>query len=179
MLKIWLALSDISLEMPIRFGRRTEPGAATDKPARDAAVLTDGVLLAEWYIVRRLDEELKRARRHDRPLSVVVATPRLIPGERVTALELEVAAAAARAVARSTDLLGWLGSDSILMIMPETSPLGARSAVFRWRSDMVRRTRSMGGHQWQSRAIESPCSFETAKELLHAAADRLGRKEAA
>ena len=172
MLKIWLAPSDISFEMPIRFGRRTEPGAATDMPARNAAVLTDGVLLAEWYILRRPDEELERARRYDRPLSVVVAEPQLIPGERATALELEVAAAAARAAARSTDLLGWLGSDRILMIMPETSPLHARSAVFRWRNDMALKSRYIGGHAWRSKAIESPCSFETAEELLRATAGR-------
>jgi hypothetical protein len=141
--------------------------------------LTDGVLLVKWYILRRLGEELERARRYDRPLSVVVAAPMLLPGEQTGALELEVAAAAARAVSRSTDLLGWLGSDGILIIMPETELRGAEVAAFRWGGDMLQKSMSVGGHKWRSVAIDTRCDFETAEQILQAAADRLGRREAA
>jgi hypothetical protein len=165
--------------MPIRFGRRTEPKATTGLRDLDAAVLKDGVLYARWYILRRLDEEVERARRYQRPLSIAVAAPMLIPGETPTALELEVAAAAARAAARSTDLLGWMASDSILMIMPETLPDGARSAVFRWREDMRVHTRGVGGHLWRAVAIQDAHSYESAEQLVRAAAERLAGNEAA
>jgi hypothetical protein len=139
----------------------------------------DGVLYANWYIMRRLDEELGRARRYQRPLAVALAAPMLLPGEQPTALALEVAAAAARAAARSTDLLGWLGSVSILMIMPETPPGGARVAVFRWREDMRMRSQSVGGHKWRVVLIEDGWSFESADQLVRAATERLQGDEAA
>jgi hypothetical protein len=139
----------------------------------------DGVLYAHWYIMRRLDEELVRARRYQRPLAVAVGAPMLLPGEQPTALVLEVAAAAARAAARSSDLLGWLGSVSILMIMPETPPGGARVAVFRWREDMRIRSQSVGGRMWQVVLFEDGGNLESADQLLRAATERLGGGEAA
>jgi PleD family two-component response regulator len=103
----------------------------------------------------------------------------LLPGEQTGTLELEVAAAAARAVSRSTDLLGWLGSDGILIVMPETELRGAEVAAFRWGNDMLQKSRSVGGHKWRSVAIDTHCDFETAEQIIQAAADRLGRREAA
>ena len=153
-----------------------EPDAGSTEPRVDPSVLRDGVLLAEWYILHRLDEELERSRRYDRPLSVIVVAPMLLPGERPTSLELEVAAAAARAASRSTDLLGRLGRDAILMIMPETSREGARVAAFRWRSDMWLR-RGVGGHKWEAVIMENLGDFETGEQLVRAATDRLSSKD--
>jgi hypothetical protein len=154
-----------------------EPGARSIERWVDPSVLRDGVLLAEWYILHRLDEELERSRRYDRPLSVIVVAPMLLPGERPTSLELEVAAAAARAASRSSDLLGRLGRDAILMIMPETGLGGARVAAFRWRNDMWTHGQGVGGHKWETVIMENLGDFETGEELIRAATGRLSSRD--
>jgi hypothetical protein len=159
--------------MPIPFLKRTEPEAAAAPRPPGAEVLREGVLLAHWYILYRLDEEMERARRYQRPLSIMIARPKLLPGEQSTALALEVGAAAAQAAARSTDLLGWLGSDSILMVMPETRQANANAAASRWRDDMWLRGQHVGGHQWQVVAMENVGNFETAEQLIQAATGEL------
>jgi hypothetical protein len=177
--KVWFVSSDKGFGELMRLFKHTEPkpGAGSTERRVDPSVLRDGRLLAEWYILHRLDEELERSRRHDRPLSVIVVAPMLLSGERPTSLELEVAAAAASAASRSSDLLGRLGRDSILMIMPETSREGARVAAFRWRSDMSLHGRRVGAHKWEAVIMENLGDFETGEQLIRAATDRLSSKD--
>jgi hypothetical protein len=165
--------------MTIPFLRRTEPEVTVGPRHAGPDILRDGVLLAHWYILYRLDEEMERARRYRRPLSIMIARPMLLPGEQPTAVLLEVGAAAAQAAARSTDLLGSLGGDGILMIMPETGQADANVAVSRWRDDMWLRAQHVGGHKWRVAAIENPGGFETAEQLIQAATGQLGQREAA
>jgi hypothetical protein len=165
--------------MTIPFLRRTEPEVTVGPRPAGPEVLRDGVLLAHWYVLYRLEEEMERARRYRRPLSIMLAKPMLLPGERPTAVLLEVGAAAAQAAARSTDLLGSLGCEGILMIMPETGQAGANVAVSRWRDDMWLRGQHVGGHKWRVVAMENPGEFETAQQLIHSVTEQLGQSEAA
>lgn len=106
--------------MPIPFFGRRKESPEPESQAPGPELLQDGPIYAQWYVHHRLEEEVRRARRYHRPLSILVAKPRVLPGELAPALSVDVAAEAARSVSRSTDLLGWLSKDSILIIMPET-----------------------------------------------------------
>ena len=161
--------------MRLRFLRRLKPAPRkatglevlkTDGPE----VIRDGTLLARWYIVHRLDEELNKARRYGRPLSIAVARPKLLPGERLSPEAVTAATEAARVMSRSTDLFGWLGPQSFLIIMPETDDANAKVALSRWRDDILMRSRSHGGQNWDILAMDN-CQAETADELLRAVAD--------
>jgi hypothetical protein len=176
---VWFVSSDKGIGELMRLFKHTEPepDAGSTEPLVDPSVLRDGVLLAEWYILHRLDEELEQSRRYDRPLSVIIGAPMLLPGERLSSAEIEVAAAAARAAARSTDLLGWLGQDRILIVMPETTPDGAKVGAFRWRNEMWLRSRQVGERKWQVLIMENLGDFETGEQLIHAATDRLSSKD--
>jgi hypothetical protein len=137
-------------------------------------ILRDGVLLGRWYILYRLAEWMKLARRYHRPLSIVVASPVLLPGQPLAEEALESGAAAARLVAKDTDLVGWLEGGRILVIMPETPRIGAASAVFRWRNEINLRTK----RKWRFAIIDDVHQYGTADELLQAAAEQLKGSDA-
>ena len=110
-------------------------------------------LYADWYMTHRLAQEVDRARRYGRPLSVIVASPALLPGEEPAAETVDAAVAAAEAVVRSTDILGWHGRD-FLVILPETNGTEAEAAAARWRSELYLRTRASGGIKWTAGVAE-------------------------
>ncbi len=141
-------------------------------------VLEDGALLARWYVLYRLGEEIQRACRYQRPLSLLVATPTLPPGRRPSAAALRVGAAVAQATARPTDLLAWLGHGGFLVVMPETTEAEAFMLVSRWRAKMWLRTRQVGGLEWRFVAVENPASFEVAERFIEAATEQLAQKVA-
>lgn len=141
-------------------------------------VLQDGPIYAQWYVLHRLEEEVRRARRYLRPLSILVAKPRVLPGELSASLSVEVAAEAAQSVSRSTDLLGWLSPDAILIIMPETIGREMEAAVSRWRNFMWVRSRDKGGQEWDVVAVETG-EAETAEDILRAAMRLIDGTEAA
>ena len=141
-------------------------------------ILEDGALLARWYILYRLDEEIQRAHRYQRPLSLLVATPAPPLGRRPSAAAPRVGAATARATARPTDLLGWLGHGSFLVVMPETTEAEASEVIPRWRAEMWLRTRQVGGVEWRFRVLENPGSLEQAERFIEAATEQLAQKVA-
>jgi hypothetical protein len=177
--KTALIISDKSLEMPKELPWRPMSQLGVSPHALGPKTLRDGVLLAHWYILYRLDEEMERARRYRRPLSIMLARPLPVSGEQPNALACEVGAAAAQATARLTDLLGWLGRDAILVIMPETGQADANAAASRWRNEMQSRGQPVGGHEWQVAAVENDDRFERPDQLLDCAAQHLARREAA
>ena len=74
--------------MPFRREKRESsqlpPEEAHDAPPPPGPhVLFDGPVLARWFIVYRLEQELYRARRYGAPLTVLISDPQLIVGERV------------------------------------------------------------------------------------------------
>jgi hypothetical protein len=111
-------------------------------------VLYERGIYADWYMRHRLQEELERALRYQRPISMLVASPDLLEGEKLGRTALDKAVRGAREVSRASDLIGWWGEQSVIMIMPETTPDVAEIAARRWRDEMWMRTRSAGGVKW-------------------------------
>lgn len=162
-------------EGPGRQDAATGPEPHIERPD----VLRRDVLLARWYVLYRLDEELARARRYNRPLSVLVGEPVLFPGQSVAPVALAVGAASAQAAARSTDLVGWLDDETYIIVMPETLEEEAQVAMHRWRSQMWSQSRDLGGQKWRIAAIADPTRFETSKQLVEAATGLLAGSLAA
>lgn len=164
--------------MPISFLRRREESPEPEPQPPGPELLQEGPIYAQWYIRHRLEEELRRARRYHRPLSILVARPRVLPGELSSSLSIEVAAEAAQSISRSTDLLGWLSEDSFLIIMPETFGPATEAAVSRWRNFMWVRSRDKGGREWDVVALETG-EAETVDEVLEAATRMIQRSRPA
>jgi hypothetical protein len=163
--------------MPTLFRHRL-PGRHEDEPdpqplvAAVPTLLNDGKLLAQWYMLYRLEEEVERARRYGRPLAVVVATPALLPGEQLSEQLSDAGIEAALKVVRKTDLLGRLDAGGLLMIMPETSLQGAEAAASRWRSELFLRTRWAGGQKWLVRGRAFRKELPSAAALLASALEQ-------
>ena len=136
--------------MPGLFRPRTSD-STPDAGAAGRDLLLDGEIFARWYMEMRFEEEAERSHRYGRPLSVLVATPSVLPGETPAPKAVHAAAAAARAAARSMDLVGWIDERTILMLLPETAREEARSAASRWRNEMYARSRTEGGQKWEIR----------------------------
>jgi hypothetical protein len=133
------------------------PARAEDGPR----LLFDRGIFSRWYVLYRMIEEIDRAGRYDRPLAVMVAKPTLLPGERLAPDGRTAAAEAASRTARSTDLVGWLSDDSILIVMPETPQADARTAVNRWQSEMWLHSRTRGGQKWSVVVLDQLEDFAT------------------
>jgi hypothetical protein len=135
------------------FGTSASPESTTPQAAPRAGreLLVERELYARWYMELRLEEEIQRAQRYERPLSVLVAGPALIGEEAPAPGSVEAAAAAARSAARMMDLVGWVDGVTVLMVLPDTSVDEARAAASRWRSEMWLRSRSFGGQKWEIR----------------------------
>lgn len=151
----------------LRTGDRSASSAPTLTGPR---LLTDRGILSRWYVLFRLIEEIDRAGRYARPLAVMVAKPDLLPGERLAPDGRAAAADAASRTARSTDLVGWLSDDSILIVMPETPQTDARTAVNRWQSEMWLHGRTRGGQKWSVIVLDQLEDFATL-ERFHASLD--------
>jgi hypothetical protein len=150
--------------MKLSRGRKED---ASPPPQTDGSnAIFDGGLLAAWYVARRLDEELARAHRCDRQLSVLLTSPQLLPGERLPASAREAAAAAALRGTRRYDLVGWLPNGGIVVIMPETGQREAASVADRLRNEMFRCNSAVGGHKWAVRDVIDGRAFNTSIALL-------------
>ncbi len=155
------------------FGRRELEVVPETEPADESAesltpgpeLLREGTLLAAWFVMYQLDYELERARRHERPLSVVLLTPVPTLGRDLDPDTLERAVTAARSVSRSTDLLGSLAEGRIIIVMPETDKDGAAAAISRWKDEMSRRAR-LTTIRWIATSDTDPCAFSSATELV-------------
>ncbi|MBF6600246.1 MAG: hypothetical protein IVW36_07025 [Dehalococcoidia bacterium] len=149
------------------FGTSTPAGprpAPTQPTGRD--LLIERELYARWYMDLRLDEEAERARRYERPLSLLLAGPALLADETPTPDSLQAAASAARTAARAMDLVGWVDSATILMVLPETTTDEARAAASRLRSEMWLRSRSFGGQKWEIRLATGTSSGASGGERI-------------
>jgi hypothetical protein len=149
-----------------------EPIAEQDQKKRDA--LRDGPLLAEWFMQYRLEQEIERALRYERPLAILRARPDLLAGEHMTKAQRYVVAEAALEAARSTDLVGWAeAGESILIVLPETDPDMARVAAARWQSEMWRRGRMANAPKWDIRLMHDPDAFRAGNPLAPGAGERI------
>lgn len=154
-----------------------------DPPAQPVAIgpdlLKDGPLFASWYLVYRLAEEMDRARRYGRPLAVAQAVTPSLSTVRQDPEALAAATEAAQTAARSTDLLGWLGDDRILMVMPETTETDAEVAVSRWQNEMWLRSRKFGGLKWHITALPDPIGFDSAAQFIEQVTEESTQRKAA
>jgi hypothetical protein len=149
-----------------------EPIAEQDRKKRDA--LRDGPLLAEWFMQYRLEQEIERALRYERPLAILRARPELLAGERMSKAQRMIVAEAALEAARSTDLVGWAESgESILIVLPDTDPDMARVAAARWQSEMWRRGRLANAPKWDIRLMHDPDAFRVPNPLAAEAGERI------
>lgn len=134
-------------------------------------VLRDRGLLAPWFMAYRLEQEIERARRYGRPLSVMMAEPALLPNERYSRAAMEAVAEAAHKVSRNTDLVGWADEMArLVIIMPETDGEAAQIAATRLRDELWIRTRAADGHKWEVGLL---CGPEEAAQLLAPAQEQL------
>jgi hypothetical protein len=155
------------------FGKGPEP---EERPI-GIGDLHDGNLLARWFAEYRLDQEIDRARRYGRPLAVLVASPALLPHETLSEDALSAAVAAAHAAARTTDLVGWFGEREIVMVLVETAPDDARTALSRWRDEMWLKGRAAGGPKWTITLLEDLSEFEDIPALQTALTVRRATEE--
>jgi len=119
-------------------------------------------------ILAHLDEELWRARRYERPLSVATATPVLLKGERLgdklTASVLE----AARTALRRTDGVRMVEGPLLIAVLPETGELEAQSAAFRLKTELTLPGLASRQVKWHTAAVTLTTETNAA-ELLEAA----------
>jgi hypothetical protein len=160
--------------MPSLRSRRRNPEADAEPQPEGPFIHREGLLLGREHILHRLADELERARRYHRPLCVAVGAPALLPGEALTEEALATGVAALRKLSRRSDLMGWLDGKSILVIMPETTPPTAASAVFRWKNELFLRT----GRKWRSGVTEHCDKFETPDQILKAVMGEFERRNA-
>ena len=142
-----------------------EADAAAPAEEPGPHLLSDGPLLARWFILYELDKEMRRAKRHERPLSIMVLMPVATlsqPAEQ----SLLAAAEAARRSSRVTDLIGWLPSGGILVVMPETDKDGAAAGVSRWRNEMYTSTMRTGAVRWQVATSVNAGEYDSTDALL-------------
>ena len=146
---------------------RQEPEGRAEQ-AGPEMLRTDG-LLSSWYIDYRLQEEIERARRYGRPVAVMLASPELLAGERLSRAAREAGAEGALQSARATDLVGWWpgGDGEILIIMPETIADIAQVAASRWRDEMWLRGRAVNGPKWNITLLHDADEFES-RDLVDA-----------
>ncbi len=83
-------------------------------------------LFDQLGVVTRLEEEMSRSDRSDRPLTVAVLRPSIPPQERTAAC-----AAIVRNELRTPDVLGHLGNGVLVVVLPETALEPARALTNR------------------------------------------------
>ncbi len=132
--------------------------------------LKDRGILAQWYVLYRLAEEIARARRYHRPLAVLVARPDVLVGECVSDAVLDQTAAAILGTARATDLTGWLARQAILIVLPETTRRAALAGISRWLGEIWLKTQAYGGVPWKVKTLAYPDDFADIGEFQIAVA---------
>lgn len=147
-------VADTNPDMPLfrdkQDGRTQEEAAPPPGPQ----LLFDGPILASWFVFYRLAQELDRARRYGCCLSIMVAEPQLIASERPSDTQRFAAAEAANKAARSADLVGWLDSQRIIVILPLTDAASARFAASRFRDEIWLLSHAQGNQKWQISLVD-------------------------
>jgi hypothetical protein len=158
----------------------TEASVASTAPApRGPELLRDGPVLARWFVLYRLEEEIYRTHRYGAPLTVLIAEPQLIVGERVRQDGREAAAMAAGRTARALDLVGWLDDQRIVMILPMTDAPSARFAATRMRDEMWLLSHAHGGQKWQVRLLDDLGAIEALLAEQHMPSAEIAQSDAA
>lgn len=138
--------------------RKPEPGQSLQKLAEEGRKLAiyDRVtgLYAYWYLQMRAEEEISRAGRYQKPLSIVSFWCS-------TKDAIERATATLAGTLRATDLAAYLGNGHFVVLLPETSAEGA--------AIVVERVRDRVGEGISGVAVQYPDDGETLKDLIETA----------
>lgn len=136
-------------------------------------------------VMRRLEEEIERARRYDRYLSLVILdldhfkTVNDTHGHTTGDQVLIATADAMDKVIRDLDLAGRMGGEEFAVILPETDLAGAHTMADRMRLEIGRRTHEApGGGSFRVTASLGVATVEvgqsmSVKELIQAADEAL------
>jgi hypothetical protein len=118
-------------------------------------------LFAHWYVVLRGEEECDRARRYQRPLSILLLEP--TKGQDAYD-ESERLAGWLRKNMRSVDIAGYLGNSRHILLMPETNGVSTEGVFARLSAE---------GFYLDAGAAEFGTDGTTYDELYGTAAARL------
>ena len=154
-----------------------DAGADAAEPHRlgGPEVLQDRGLLAEWYVLYRLQEEVERSRRAGHLLSIAIFSPMLLDGEDIPWEKVFAGTSAAKSTARSTDFVGWIDGPNIIAVLPDVDEIGASAAIRRWQNEMWLKSTSVGGMKWRASSVSDLAQFETAHDAVQAAIDILSQ----
>lgn len=123
----------------------------------------------EAAFLRTLEAEGWRAARYERPLSLVVAAPVLLAGERLGRAAARDAAEIAQSCLRRSDRVVVLRGYILAAILPETTADAARVTTFRMCSELSRRPLAGGGPATWRGAAETLREGQDSRALLAAA----------
>jgi hypothetical protein len=154
--------------MPL-FRERRDPEPLPQPPEELAPVpppppgphlLLDGPILARWFLLYRLEQEIERSKRYGSCLCVLLAEPQLIANERMTKEQRFGAAEAANKSSRAIDLVGWLDDERIIIVLPEADAQSARFAASRLRDEIWILSHGRANQKWQITLLEDPAKIE-------------------
>jgi PleD family two-component response regulator len=96
----------------------------------------------------------------------LLAIPEIATGDDLSMAAKHAAASAIHRVSRSVDIAGWLGSEHILFVLPETGDQEARAAARRLEEEMFDRSSHVGGQRWQLHTVDGVHTTTDAGELI-------------
>jgi GGDEF domain-containing protein len=120
-------------------------------------------LLAHWYLSLRGKEECERAARYQRPLTLLLVEP--APESDPVMMHGHLAQWL-RSHLRAVDIIGYLGNQRHVVLMPESDMAGARLVASRFRAGLGRVDIGLA---------ELPADGTTYDQLYAAASQRLGK----
>lgn len=148
--------ADTCCDMPLfrdkREDQRNEREARPPPPGRQ--LLFDGPVLATWFLLYRLEQELDRSRRYGSPLSILVAEADVITGGQLSGESRQAAGRIVNESARAIDLAGWLDATSMIIVCPQIDAASARFVATRLRDEMSRQSLAVAGPKWQISLVD-------------------------
>lgn len=131
--------------------RRDVPEAAAPRHALPATPLV--TLAGEPEIIKALSDEMARARRYARPLSVLCVMPQLLPGEALHDEERMFAEQAIERCLRHTDRIGVLDDGAFFGVLTETDADAAWAAAQRISNELSLRSAAVNRQNWLAGAV--------------------------
>jgi hypothetical protein len=147
----------------------SEQVAPVPPPQPGVHLLYEGPILATWFVLYRLEQEVERSKRYGSCLSILVAEVQLIADERVFQAQRLAAAEASHRSARAVDLVGWLDDRRIIVVLPEADAASARFAASRLRDEIWILSHSQGNQKWDITMVDDLSEIEA---LLEHASDQ-------
>ena len=123
--------------------KRRDSGDDAHESGEDSARV-----LSERDILDRIEEEIFRAGRYDRPLVVLCVLRQRLGDELSTPAEMRHAVEAVSAQLRFSDRVGVLADGTIVAVLPETAGDMVRPVAHRVAADLSLRAGATGSRKW-------------------------------